>query len=112
MIKSETSDGATIYSFDSGSTLTGANSDTFKEVLAKHFAKPADKLVIDLGNISYIDSSGFAVLLSTMRSSKANSGKFGICNIPPKTMNTFRLLQLDKVFDIYNSKEEFIKSLP
>ena len=111
MIKSETSDGVTIYSFESGSKLTGANSDTFKEALAKHFAKPAEKIVIDLGNISYIDSSGFAVLLSTMRNSKTNSGRFGICNIPPKIMNTFKLLHLDKVFEVYNSKEEFIKSL-
>jgi anti-sigma B factor antagonist len=110
MIKSGSSDGVTIYSFESGSKLTGANSDTIKETLAKHFAKPADKIIIDLGNISFIDSSGFAILLSTLRRSKVNSGKFRICNIPPRTMNTFKLLRLDKVFEIYNSKEECIKS--
>ncbi len=110
MLKSERSDGVIVCSFELTNKLNSINSDAVKKEAGGHFEVPGTRLIMDLGNISFIDSSGFGALLSLMRSARTNSGMLLICNITPGVMKVFRLLQLDKVFEIYDSREECLKS--
>ncbi len=110
MLKSERSNGVIVCSFELTHKLNSINSDAVKKEAGDHFELPGTRLIMDLGNISFIDSSGFGALLSLMRSARTNSGMFRICNITPRVMKVFSLLQLDKVFEIYDSREECLKS--
>ncbi len=110
MLKSERSNGVIVCSFELTNKLNSINADTVKKEAGGHFEVPGTRLIMDLGNISFIDSSGFGALLSLMKSARTNSGMLRICNITPGIIKVFRLLQLDRVFEIYDSREECLKS--
>jgi anti-sigma B factor antagonist len=110
MIKSEFSDDVVICSFDQINKLNAVNAEEIKAELGRYFENPHTKLILDLGNISFIDSSGFGILLSVMKKAKNTSGSLAICCIKPEVMTLFRLLQLHNVFNLCNSIEECKKS--
>ncbi len=106
MVKSELSDDVIICSFDQSNKLNAVNSEEVKTEIGKHFDTSGTKLILDLGNIEFIDSSGFGVLLSVMKKAKNNSGTLRICCIKPEVMSLFKLLQLHNVFHLCNTTEE------
>jgi len=71
---------------------------------------PHSKLVINLEGINYIDSTGFGMLLSILRTCKNNQSLLKICNISPEVMELVKLLQLQTVFDIRADLNECLKS--
>ncbi len=110
MLNFEISDDVIVYSFDQSNKLNASVSEKIKSQIGRHFEKPGTKLVLDLENISFVDSSGFSALLSVMRKARSNSGQFRICNISPDVMKLFKLLQLHNVFEICCNREECRKS--
>ncbi len=66
-------------------------------------------LLIDLGKVSYIDSSGIACLVEGYQTAKKQSLKFGLVGISDAAMSVLKLARLDKVFPIFDSVEEYDK---
>lgn len=66
-------------------------------------------LLIDLGKVSYIDSSGVASLVEGYQTAKKQSLKFGLVGVSDAAMSVLKLARLDKVFPIYSSVEEYEK---
>jgi anti-sigma B factor antagonist len=67
-------------------------------------------IVIDLEKVSYIDSSGVATLVEGLQEAGKYSGTLKLTNLHDTVRHVFELSSLDKVFDIYNSLDEAIKS--
>jgi anti-anti-sigma factor len=63
-------------------------------------AKPRN-LVIDMGNVSYIDSSGLAVLIEAMQKVEKYGGKFALAGLQENVKPIFEIARLDQVFRIY-----------
>ncbi len=57
-------------------------------------------LFIDLGKVSYIDSSGVASLVEGFQTAKKQSLKFGLVGVSDAAMSVLKLARLDKVFPI------------
>ena len=110
MIKTENINGILISSFDGINKLNALNSESVKEELKALYALPATRLILDLKGISFIDSSGFGVFLSLLKTANSNSGQFRLCNLCKEVMELFKLLQLHNIFEIYNSREDAINS--
>jgi anti-sigma B factor antagonist len=64
-------------------------------------------LLIDLGKVSYIDSSGVASLVEGYQTAKKQTLKFGLVGVSDAAMSVLKLARLDKVFPIHNSVEEY-----
>ncbi len=111
MVKSEFSDGVIICSFDQPGKLNAINSEEAKSEIGRHFDDPGARLILDLKNINFIDSSGFGALLSIMKRARNNNGTLFICNIKPDVMVLFKLLQLHQVFNLGESVEECKKKI-
>src|SRR5437868_14704276 len=62
--------------------------------------KPA-KLVVDLSRVSYIDSSGLAVLIEAMQSVEEYGGLFAIAGMQETVRSIFEIARLDQVFRIF-----------
>ncbi len=58
-------------------------------------------LVADLSGVSYIDSSGLAVLIQTMQSVQKYGGKFAIAGVRENVRPIFEIARLDQVFSIF-----------
>jgi anti-sigma B factor antagonist len=62
--------------------------------------KPA-RLVVDLSGVSYIDSSGLAVLIEGMQNVEAYGGKFILAGLQEGVRPIFEIARLDQVFLIF-----------
>jgi len=69
--------------------------------LAQMVKKKPEKLVVDLSKVSYIDSSGLAVLIEAMQSVEEYGGKFSIAGMQETVRSIFEIARLDQVFRIY-----------
>ena len=69
--------------------------------LAGMIDKKPQRLVVDLSNVTYIDSSGLAVLIEGMQNVEAYGGKFILAVIQDNVKPIFEIARLDQVFIIF-----------
>lgn len=62
--------------------------------------KPA-QVVVDLSRVSYIDSSGLAVLIEGMQNAADYGGKFALVGLQENVRSIFEIARLDQVFRIF-----------
>jgi len=63
-------------------------------------AKPK-QVVVDLSKVSYIDSSGLAVLIEGMQNMAAYGGKLALAGLQDGVRPIFEIARLDQVFQIF-----------
>ncbi len=63
--------------------------------------KRPKRLIVDLTRVSYIDSSGLAVLIEGMQNVKAYGGKFALAGLGEDVLTIFEIAKLDQVFRIF-----------
>ena len=66
-----------------------------KELVAGNHAK----VIIDLMDVSFIDSSGLAALVSGFRAAREAGGTIKLAGLREQTMMVFKLTRLDRVFE-------------
>jgi len=69
------------------------------------------KVVIDLGGVKWINSSGLGVLMAAMTTLNSAKGKMKLANITDKVESLLMITQLMRVFDTYESIDRAIASL-
>jgi len=99
-----------VVSLPDSKRLTATITEEVKSELLKFFNKPNTKLVFNLHDISFIDSSGFGVLLVALKAANNNYGQLKICCVNSDVMELFKLLQLHHVFEIYDELNPCIES--
>jgi anti-sigma B factor antagonist len=110
MLKTDKINNVVIVRFDNIDRFNALITEPVKEDLKSLFNKPDTRLILNLVGIRFIDSSGFGVFLSILKTANNNHGQFKLCNIEPEVMELFRLLQLHNVFEIHNNLDDCIKS--
>ncbi len=58
-------------------------------------------LLVDLSKVTYIDSSGLAVLIEAMQNVSGYGGKFALCGLQEGVRPIFEIARLDQVFRIF-----------
>lgn len=67
------------------------------------------KFIIDLEKVTFIDSSGLSLLVSTLKNAREKNGFLRLVNIQEQVKHVFSITLLDRVFEMYNSIEEAVK---
>ncbi|MFX0593463.1 STAS domain-containing protein [Melissospora conviva] len=68
----------------------------------------ARKVIVDLGGVDFLDSTGLGVLVGALKRLRAVSGTFAlVCDKEP-LLKIFRITALDQVFPLYRSVDEAI----
>lgn len=65
--------------------------------------------LVNLSDVSYIDSSGVASLVEGYQTAKKKNLEFGLIGVSGPAMSVLELARLDKVFPIYADIEECLK---
>ena len=110
MLKTEKINNIIVVKFNQIDRFNALISEPVKEDLKAFFNKPDTKLILNLEGIRFIDSSGFGVFLSILKTANNNHGQFKICKISEEVMELFKLLQLHNVFELYDSLDDCLKS--
>jgi anti-sigma B factor antagonist len=78
----------------------------FQRALLSICAEKPQRLVIHLGEVDYMDSSGVGTLVKIASAVKGYSGKLALVAPSPKVQSIFEITTLDKYFTILPSEEE------
>jgi anti-sigma B factor antagonist len=60
-----------------------------------------ERVVIDLSEVTYIDSAGLAALIQAMQRVEAYGGKFLLAGLQETVRSIFEISRLDQVFQIF-----------
>ncbi len=69
--------------------------------LATLIAQKPSQMVVDLSKVTYIDSSGLAVLIEAMQNVDHYGGKFALSGLQESVRPIFEIARLDQVFRIF-----------
>ncbi len=73
--------------------------------LSTMVAQRPKQLIVDLSRVSYIDSSGLAVLIEAMQNVAQYDGKFALAGLQDSVRPIFEIARLDQVFRIFPDVE-------
>jgi anti-sigma B factor antagonist len=82
------------------------NSGELKEYLLQMIEGGENQVIIQLGHVRFIDSSGLGALLSGNKHMLAKSGRLVLANIQKQVLSMFELTRLNRVFEIFSDLEE------
>jgi len=73
----------------------------FSGVLATTIESGRVQLVLDLTDVSFIDSTGLSVLLNALRSVTRAGGRMAVVCSNPTVLRLFEITRLDTTFDLH-----------
>jgi anti-sigma B factor antagonist len=71
------------------------------ESLRRMVAKKPRELIVDLAKVTYLDSSGLAVLIEAMQNVQKYGGRFALAGVQESVKQIFDIVRLDQVFQIF-----------
>lgn len=110
MLETRKIDDTLVVRLKDSQKLNALIAEPVKAQLLEYYNKPRTRLIFDLQGVTFIDSTGFGVFLSTLKAANNNYGQFKICNVDSDVMELFKLLQLHHVFEIYNELNACLES--
>ena len=102
-------DGITILDL-SGKIVLGEGSVTIRDAVRDVLAKGSNKILLNLADINYIDSSGIGELVSALTAVKNAGGSLKLLQLTKKVKDLLQITKLYTVFDIYDDEAEAIAS--
>jgi len=99
-----------IFKLDVGEKINIDNSKDLSVFLKTIIDGGVLKVIIDLKELEYIDSSGIGVLINSTKLIRTNSGDIVLSSVPPEIKNIFRTINLQNFIKLYNFEAEAINS--
>ena len=75
--------------------------------VSEALATGARTLLIDLENITFIDSSGLGTLVSMLKKVRSQDCEMVVCSASPQVKMLFELTSMDQVFQVYEDRAAF-----
>ncbi|MFE4599236.1 STAS domain-containing protein [Kitasatospora indigofera] len=89
-----------------GRIVIGVGDVQLREAVRGLLSDGARKIVLNLADVTSIDSSGIGELVSAYTATSRENGQLKLANLPPKIMDILRITQLLTVFDVHDSEDE------
>jgi anti-sigma B factor antagonist len=94
----------------SGRITLGEGSSTLREGIRELLAKGHRKILLNLADVSYIDSSGIGELVSAYTSVTNAGGQLKLVNLTKRVNDLLQITKLYTIFDIYDNELTAIRS--
>lgn len=84
--------------------LDASNTAEFKERIAP-VLQTRNRILIDLTQLRFIDSSGLGAMLSCLRQLSSKDGDLKLCGLSKGVRAAFELVRLHRVLDLHDSRQ-------
>ncbi|HBQ59535.1 MAG TPA: anti-sigma factor antagonist [Balneolaceae bacterium] len=91
-----------------GNLMGGPDAETFREELHKLIDEGKKEVIIDLGKVKFMNSSGLGILMGGYTTMKNAGGEMVICQADKKIESLLMVTQLIKVFNHFRTLEEAV----
>lgn len=102
-------EGVTIVDI-SGRITLGEETGTLRNLVRDLVSKGKKKIVLNLANVSYIDSSGVGELVGSFTTVRSQGGELKLLNLTKKVHDLLQITKLYTVFDIKDDEFTAVKS--
>ncbi|GAC1430801.1 MAG: STAS domain-containing protein [Acidobacteriaceae bacterium] len=102
-------DGVTILDL-SGRITLGEGSVTLRDAIRDLMAKGSKKILLNLGDVNYIDSSGIGEMVSAFTSVRNSGGELKLLNLTKKVHDLLQITKLYTVFDIKDDEASAVSA--
>jgi anti-sigma B factor antagonist len=102
-------DGVTVVDC-SGRITLGEGSVTMRDTVRELLSKGQKKLLLNLAEVNYIDSSGIGELVSAFTTVRNQGGELKLLNLTKKVHDLLQITKLYTVFDVKEDEATAIKS--
>jgi anti-sigma B factor antagonist len=94
----------------SGRITLGEGSITLRDTVRDLLAKGQKKILLNLGDVSYIDSSGIGELVSAFTTVRNQGGELKLLNLTKKVHDLLQITKLYTVFDVKDDETSAVKA--
>ena len=94
----------------SGRITLGEGSVILRDTIRDLVGKGQKKILLNLGDVTYIDSSGIGELVSAFTAVRREGGELKLLNLTKKVHDLLQITKLYTVFDIKDDEAGAIKS--
>jgi anti-sigma B factor antagonist len=108
-IKDRQVGGVTVLDLD-GKITIGEGSVLLREAVRKLLDEGKKKLLLNLGEVSYVDSSGIGELVSSYTTTNNNGGQLKLLNQTKKIHDLLTITKLVTVFETFDNEEAAVAS--
>ena len=94
----------------SGSVRIGEGSIALRNAIRGLVESGKNKILLNLGNVGYMDSSGIGELIANYTTVSRGGGQLKLLNLTDKIQNLLVITKLLTVFDVYEKEAEALNS--
>ena len=94
----------------SGKVTIGEGSVALRTAIRRLLGEGKNKILMNLGGVGYIDSSGIGELVSSFTAVNKEGGSLKLLNLTQKIQDLLAITKLLTVFDVYDSEADALAS--
>ncbi|HYB61640.1 MAG TPA: STAS domain-containing protein [Methylomirabilota bacterium] len=102
-------DGVEVVSLE-GRIVLGEESNALREKVKGFLAGGKKNIVLNMSNVTYIDSAGLGTLVASHHSAKTHGASLKLSNLGQKFQEVLQVTKLLTVFEVYDSEAAAIRS--
>ena len=95
-----------------GNVMGGEDTKDFNELLHKLIDQGKTRIVVDLGDVKFMNSSGLGMLIGGLTTVKKANGQYKLANITDKIESLLIITKLITIFEHFESVDKALESLP
>ena len=102
-------DCVTVIAMD-GRIVLGEESNALREKVKALVAEGKKKVVMNMDNVTFIDSAGLGTLVAAHHSAKGQGASLRLCHLGTKFQEVLQITKLMTIFEVYNTEAEAVAS--
>ncbi|NEP48134.1 MAG: STAS domain-containing protein [Moorea sp. SIO3C2] len=87
--------------------LDGTQASDFRQEVSELVESGGDIILIDFQDVTFMDSSGLGALVLALKTVRAAGSRMYICSVNEQIKMLFELTSMDRVFDIFSTRDDF-----
>ena len=94
----------------SGKIMGGPDASLLNDKLHELVEAGKIKVVVDLGKVNWMNSSGLGILIGALTTIRNNKGELKLANVTERIKSLFIITKLITVFESFDSVDEAVES--
>ena len=108
-IQERASGSVTILDLD-GKLVLGDGDVLLKDKIHSLVFQGKKQIVLNMGGVNYVDSSGLGALIAVSLTSRSNGGQIRLLNLTKRLSDLLSIAKLTTVYDTYDNEAAAVKS--
>ena len=101
--------GVTVVDLE-GRIVLGEESNAMREQVKSLLAANKKKIVLNMANVTYIDSAGLGTLVASFHSARSQGATLKLANLGDKFREVLQVTKLLTVFEVFNNEATAVAS--